>query len=411
MFRAISQEPDGQTTFKKFAIRATPTVLLLADDGSDIDWAVGYDPPAEKYQEMLEKMIGGTATYKSLTAAYAKNPKDVAVIFKLAKKWSDRYDDAKSQEKYKEILALDPDGKMGTTEYQKEQVSYTEYTEFNLGSSALRTRPPDPAPLLAFIKKYPESAIVKDAYRSLAGSYFGRSAPKEEAVKFFEEYTARYPQDPMVLGAYVRRIIQDKDNLDKGLQLALKAVDLSQAAGKLAMLQSLAQVYLLQGDKAMAAETAEQILKLGSVGAAMMIPAVAAGSEPPPIPPAADMSAMNAARIFVQADRPDRALEVYGPAYLNKNLDKARAVSAYASFWAGQNNNLESALEAAKKAVELTPDAYNSWNILSQINLKLKKYDEALKAAEKAVENSPSEQLKNIFRKQIDQIKAAQEKK
>ncbi len=411
MFRAISQEPDGQTTFKKFAIRATPTVLLLADDGSDIDWAVGYDPPAEKYQEMLEKMIGGTATYKSLTAAYAKNPKDVAVIFKLAKKWSDRYDGAKSQEKYKEILALDPDGKMGTTEYQKEQVSYTEYTEFNLGSSALRTRPPDPAPLLAFIKKYPESAIVKDAYRSLAGSYFGRSAPKEEAVKFFEEYTARYPQDPMVLGAYVRRIIQDKDNLDKGLQLALKAVDLSQAAGKLAMLQSLAQVYLLQGDKAMAAETAEQILKLGSVGAAMMIPAVAAGSEPPPIPPAADMSAMNAARIFVQADRPDRALEVYGPAYLNKNLDKARAVSAYASFWAGQNNNLESALEAAKKAVELTPDAYNSWNILSQINLKLKKYDEALKAAEKAVENSPSEQLKNIFRKQIDQIKAAQEKK
>ncbi len=67
----------------------------------------------------------------------------------------------------------------------------------------------------------------------------------------------------------------------------------------------------------------------------------------------------------------------------------ARAVSAYASFWAGQNNNLESALEAAKKAVELTPDAYNSWNILSQINLKLKKYDDALKAIEKAVETAP----------------------
>jgi tetratricopeptide (TPR) repeat protein len=359
---------------------------------------------------MLEKMMGGTETYKSLTAAYAKNPKDVAVIFKLAQKWSDRYDDAKSQEKYKELLALDPDGKMGMTEYQKEKVSYTQYAEFNLGSSALRTRPPDPTPLLVFVKKYPESAMLKAAYSGLSG-YFGRTAPKEEALKFFEEYTARYPQDPLALGAYVRRIIQDKDNLDKGLQLALKAVDLSQARGKLAMLQSLAQVYLLKGDKAKAAETAEQILKLGSAGAVMVIPAVAAGSEPPPIPLAADMSAMNAARIFVQADRLDRALEVYGPEYLAKNMDKARAVSAYASFWAGQNNNLESALEAAKKAVELTPDAYNSWNTLSQINLKLKKYDEALKAAEKAVETAPSEQMKNIFRKQIDQIKAAQEKK
>jgi len=31
----------------------------------------------------------------------------------------------------------------------------------------------------------------------------------------------------MALGAYVRRIIQDKDNLDKGLLLALKAVELT----------------------------------------------------------------------------------------------------------------------------------------------------------------------------------------
>ena len=53
---------------------------------------------------------------------------------------------------------------MGTTEYQKEQVSYTEYAEFNLGSGAVRTRPPDPAPLLAFVKKYPEGVMVKNAY-------------------------------------------------------------------------------------------------------------------------------------------------------------------------------------------------------------------------------------------------------
>jgi tetratricopeptide (TPR) repeat protein len=87
------------------------------------------------------------------------------------------------------------------------------------------------------------------------------------------------------------------------------------------------------------------------------------------------------------------------------------ALGAYVRRIIQDKDNLDKGLLLALKAVELTPDAYNSWNILSQINLKLKKYDEALKAIEKAVETAPSEQLKNILRKQIDEIKAAQEKK
>jgi len=87
------------------------------------------------------------------------------------------------------------------------------------------------------------------------------------------------------------------------------------------------------------------------------------------------------------------------------------ALGAYVRRIIQDKDNLDKGLLLALKAVELTPDAYNSWNILSQINLKLKKYDDALKAIEKAVETAPSDQLKNIFRKQIDQIKAAQEKK
>ncbi len=87
------------------------------------------------------------------------------------------------------------------------------------------------------------------------------------------------------------------------------------------------------------------------------------------------------------------------------------ALGAYVRRLIQDKDNLDKGLLLAPKAVELTPDAFNSWNILSQINLKLKKYDEALKAIEKAVETAPSEQLKNIIRKQIDEIKAAQEKK
>jgi tetratricopeptide (TPR) repeat protein len=381
--------------------------MVLDGDGSEVDWVVGYDPPAEKFQERIGQMTAGVDTFKSLSAAYAKNPKDEATIFKLAQKWSDRYNDAKSQEKYKEILALDPDGKLGTTEFQKEKVSYTEYAEYNLGLGTLRARPPVPASILAFIKKYPESSMVKEAYRNLASAYFGRTAPKDEAVKFFEEYTARYAQDPLVLGAYVRRIIQDKDNLDKGLVLAQKAVDLAQGGAKIPMLQSLAQVHLLKGDKAKAAETAEKIVALDAEGRSAMMTMAPEGAPSGPV----FANLMNAARIFVEADKLDRALAVFGPDFLKKNLAKADAVSRYASFWSSQNKNLESALEAAKKAVELTPDAFAVWNTLSQVHLKMKNYDEAIKAAQKAVDVAPTEQLKERFRKQIEQIKAEKEKK
>jgi tetratricopeptide (TPR) repeat protein len=386
--------------------------VVFDGDGSEIDWTVGYDPPAESFQATLQKMLSGKETYKALAASYAKNPKDVAVVFKLAQKWADRYDDAKSAENYKEVVALDPDGKMGTTDYQKEKVSYTELAEFNVGQNALRSRPPAPAPLQAFIKKYKDGTIVRDAYGRLAQAYYGRSASKDEAVKFFDEYTGRYPEELGALNAYVRRIIFDKDGLDKGLQLAQKAVAIAPGSSKTMTLQNLAQIHLLRGDKPKAAEAAEEILKAGSGQG--MIMAVPVGEAPPSTPPPADMSAMNAARIFVQADRMDRALAVFGPEYLKKNLDKAQSVSAYAAFWSGQNANLDSALEAAQKAVALTPDAYSGWNNLGQINLKLKKYDDALKAAEKALEIAPAQppQIKDNIKKTIDQIKAAaQEKK
>jgi tetratricopeptide (TPR) repeat protein len=414
MFRATLQEPAGDALFKRFSVNATPTILLLDGDGAEVDWVVGYDPPAEAFQELLAKMkAGGPESYKWLSAAYANRPKDVEAVFALAQKKSERYPADQVAGLYKQVVALDPDGKAGTTEYRKEKISYTELAEFKIGQAALQVMPPrapDPAPLLAFVKKYPESAIVKEAFGFMANFYFGRTAPKADAVKFFDEYTARYPQDAMVLWSYVRRIIADKDSLDKGVELARRAADLAAPAMKSMMLQSLAQVYLLKDDKAKAAEVAERILKEGANGGGMvMIAATSAGDMQVQLPPGQDMGAMNAARIFVQADRMDRALAIYGPEYLKKNLDKAQPATAYASFWSSQNANLESAREAALKATAATPDSWSAWNILGQINLKLKRYDDALKAAEKAFEIAPAQppQFKDNLKKTIDQIKAA----
>ena len=86
------------------------------------------------------------------------------------------------------------------------------------------------------------------------------------------------------------------------------------------------------------------------------------------------------------------------------------ALWQYAGFWARQNKNLDDALAAAKRSVELMPGLNYLWNTLSLVYEKMLNYPEAIKAAEKALETAP-EASKATYKRTIDRLKAAQEKK
>jgi tetratricopeptide (TPR) repeat protein len=91
------------------------------------------------------------------------------------------------------------------------------------------------------------------------------------------------------------------------------------------------------------------------------------------------------AGIYIKLDKTDKALAVYGSEFAKKFWGDQSALSSYANFWNRQGKNLEDAVAAARRSVELASDYYNNF-VLGQVLFKLKKYDEALKAAEKAVE-------------------------
>ena len=115
-----------------------------------------------------------------------------------------------------------------------------------------------------------------------------------------------------------------------------------------------------------------------------------------------------AAQNYVKLGKEDKALNLFGPAYIAKHQDNASDLNSYAWFWAGQGKNLESALEAAKKSVTLQ-EAYYNWDTLATVYQKMENYPEALKAAEKAYELA-SESIKMRLKAKIDQIKKAMEK-
>ncbi|MGD1010411.1 MAG: hypothetical protein ABR951_09700 [Candidatus Aminicenantales bacterium] len=371
-----------------------------------MDWIVGYGPPPDKFLGKVQKSLKGIDTYKALNERYAKEPKNVEVLYKLAEKDESRYSPdltKKAEDLYKQIVALDPEGKAGATtfEYLKATVPYTQAAEYNLGRMVAFGRKPDPAPLRAFITKYPQSPLVKSAYEYL-GNYYQYYAAKGDAAKFFDEYTAKYPQEASALNSYVERIIKDKEPLDKGIELAEKTKEIAGYPQNPNYQQNLAQLYVLKGDPAKADEEYGKDFIEGYVSNAVyaltgyanfwleqnknLESAESAADLAVKMAPASQWYTLQTvAGIYVKLNKTDKALAVYGPEFINKNTGDQSVLASYASFWSRQEKNLESALEAARKSVELTSDYYNNYT-LANILFKTKKYDEALKSAEKAVE-------------------------
>lgn len=308
----------------------------------------------------------------------------------------------KTNELYRKVIALDPDGKQGsyTYEYLKATVSYTQAAEFALGQTASFGRKPDPAPLQAFIKKYPESKLVKQAFTYL-GYYYGSQASKEDATKFFEEYTAKFPEDKNALSSYVERIVRDKEPVDKGIALAEKLKEIAGYPQNPDTQHNLAQLFVLKGDPAKAEEEYGKDFIDGYVSSTVYALTGYANfwleqnKNLDSVEAMADLAAKlksdqwytlaQVAGIYTKLNKTDKALALYGPEFAKKNWGDQGILSSYAAFWNKETKNLDDALAAAKRSVELAPDYYNNY-VLGQILFKQKKYAEALKAAEKAVE-------------------------
>jgi len=311
--------------------------------------------------------------------------------------------EARAKELYEKVITMDLGGRTGSyyDENVKATISYVEAAEFALAQTATFSRKPDPAPLQAFIKKYPSSKFIKDAYSYLS-YYYRQMAPKEDAVKFFEEYTAKFPEDKNAVRAYIQRIIKDKDPLDKGIALAEKLrEDLSGYPLNPSDRQDLAELYALKDDPAKVEETYGKDFLDGYLSNAYyavigyanfwvdreknLESAEAAADLALKLQPDDWFSYAQVANIYTKVDKTDKALAIFGPEFVKKFANDQSALSNYATFWGNASMNLESALDAAKRSVALASDYYNNF-VLAQVLFKMKTYPEALKAAEKAVE-------------------------
>jgi tetratricopeptide (TPR) repeat protein len=364
----------------------------------------------------------GVDSVRALTQAYAKNPKDAAVVFKLGEKFRMRAMADKATEKFREVLALDPEGKAGAykPDYMKTAVPYKEWAEYQIAYAPL-TGKRDPAPMREFIKAHPAGEMLRQAYSSLE-IFYVRTSPKEEAFAFYEEYAARFPSDTMVLCYWLQRIMTEKGPYDKGRPIVERIRGLTENSPEPFLTALVAQFYVDSGDKAKAEEAfgpafADSLLSSAAFGLldyadfwvkqglhqdsarAMAETAVKILGQNPYI-------LQTAADVFLSMGDQAKALDLFGPAFARSRWDQPGELRSYVWFWTQKGINLENALAACKRALELRPRAYYHWQAMADVLLKMKDYGEAVKAAEKAVEFA-SPAAKPAMQKNLEKVRAA----
>jgi len=302
-------------------------------------------------------------------------------------------------------------------------VSYTQYAEFQMASLFLYAANGGPGGFKSFITKYRGGELVKSAYQRLA-SFYSRSSANDTVTQFYEEAVKEYPNDVNLLGAYVEYVNNSKQNVDRGIEVAEKIMEIMSYIRDPRYVGALAKLYALKGDTSKADSAYgkefidDQVSSLSYnlidyanfwAGQNMNTESALAMAEMSlKLNPDNSYLLRQAASICSKLNKMNRALEFFGPKYVDKNIDDADRLYNYASFWAGEEKNLESALAAATKVVELSPATPYYWGVLAIVHQKMKNYDEAIKAGEKAVELA-DENRKAYYKSRLDSIKQARQ--
>jgi len=132
--------------------------------------------------------------------------------------------------------------------------------------------------------------------------------------------------------------------------------------------------------------------------------ALAGGGEDPYIH-------QSAATVFMNMGKPEKALEVFGPAFI-KMQDDPYVLGMYASFWAGKKANLEDALAAGRKAVTLGPSSILRSYLAAvyQAMGRLEEAREAMREALAADEGYNTAYYRDQLKKIEDEIEAKKKK-
>ena len=169
----------------RYRVKSYPTVLVLKQDGTEVDRIVGYYR-APEYIALVEDYLAGRNTLASMIQEEATKGQDAAFTSKLADRFFEHglYADAKGR--YEKVAALDPENKSGLVDDALVSLARMQRKDNDLVGYRRYAQ--------VVVDKYPDSDMARTARLYVAGSY-KREGNYAKAREHFLDYAKRFPDD------------------------------------------------------------------------------------------------------------------------------------------------------------------------------------------------------------------------
>lgn len=208
-----AEKGEGIDLAKRYAVSGYPTVVIVDQEGKEIDRIIGY-APADSYLEELQRIYNNEGTVADLITKTRENPHDLEIWEKLAQKYEDRSDWQNAYNVW-DIIAKLPGEK-------------ADYAEFKL--TTLHARLDESFyPLLDYIQTHNNSDYVKDAYKaalSLARNHASKDMEAEIYVDYLAYMEANDQVTTQLLNGFSWRMTQLELNLEIALKYVRRAVEM-----------------------------------------------------------------------------------------------------------------------------------------------------------------------------------------
>jgi thioredoxin-related protein len=217
-FKIDAEKGEGVDLAKKYSVKGYPTIVFIDGDGNEVDRIYGYVEAAD-FLKTIKDYNAGVNTAAALKKMLTEDPNSPEANYQMANKLinTGTGEETEINAYLNKVLSVDPKNTKGFTDDAKIMIA---------------SRKQDVEGIKAFIKEYPTSNQIKDAYILLASTYADKNDVKN-ADKAYDEAMKKYGKDDAAfrlsyseyLMGRVYSITQNKSASKKELKEGLKLID------------------------------------------------------------------------------------------------------------------------------------------------------------------------------------------
>jgi len=215
----------GYTTFAAYFPELELSLVMMFNRGADRSTMDAVMPMADAIMDVLLRYFGvkesdRKGSVSGMLEELDKNPKDVHLMYRIAKAYQENKDDYEASLMYKEILKDDPDDEYG---YKVEALFWDASYEGVIHKN--------PESLIAFIAEHGDYKDIRDAYKWLAKTY-KRRGEMDSAVQVYMDALEVFAGDAEFYNHFAWWVYENKleKRYDVAIEYAKSAVELNPEA-------------------------------------------------------------------------------------------------------------------------------------------------------------------------------------